>query len=121
MKILVVDDSKTMRMMIIRSMRQCGFGDHTYIEAENGARGLEKVKSDSPDVVLSDWNMPEMDGGTFFKNVREAGFKMPFGFITTEGTPEMRIKLQQAGANFILEKPFTQEQIEAALGDIVKG
>lgn len=115
MKILIVDDSMAMRRIVQRTLRQAGFDGHDFIEAVNGKDGLDKLEEESPDVVLSDWNMPEMNGFEFLVAVREKGNSVPFGFITTEGTPDMRQKAVDAGANFLLEKPFTPEQMEATL------
>ena len=58
MTILVVDDSSVMRKIVIRSLRQAGYGDHEVVEAEDGAEALASIRSSTPDVVLSDWNMP---------------------------------------------------------------
>ena len=62
MKILIVDDSKVMRSIVKRTLRQAGFGNHDVVEAGNGAEGLEQVSEHTPDLVLCDWNMPEMNG-----------------------------------------------------------
>ena len=62
MKILVADDSRVMRQIVIRTLRQAGFSGHDLIEAEDGQDAFEKVQSESPDLVLSDWNMPRMTG-----------------------------------------------------------
>ena len=87
-KILIVDDSATMRKIIMRSLRQAGISVEEILEAANGLEGLE-VLAAAPDVdlVLSDINMPEMDGITFVKNVREKHTKaeLPMVMITTEG------------------------------------
>ena len=62
MKILVADDSRVMRQIVIRTLRQAGYDGHTVVEAQDGRDALEKVAAEQPDLVLSDWNMPEMNG-----------------------------------------------------------
>lgn len=109
MKILVVDDSKAMRMIVIRTIRQAGAADHLIVEAENGKQGLDTVMAGGIDLVLSDWNMPEMTGIEFLRALRAAGKFVRFGFVTSESTPEMRQMAQQAGAMFLIAKPFTAE------------
>ena len=62
MKILIVDDSKAMRMIVVRTLRQCGISGLQLIEAGNGAEALPIIESQTPDLILCDWNMPEMTG-----------------------------------------------------------
>ena len=62
MKILIVDDSRAMRSMIRRTLRQAGFGRHTVLEAADGLEALELIKDDRPHFILADWNMPRMNG-----------------------------------------------------------
>jgi len=119
MKILICDDSKAMRMIVSRTLRQAGFGDAELHEAENGAEGLAKVAEFEPDLVLSDWNMPEMLGIDFLAALRAQGNDVRFGFITTETTPEMRERAIAAGAAFLLAKPFTVEDVQDALQAVV--
>jgi two-component system, chemotaxis family, chemotaxis protein CheY len=109
MKILVVDDSKAMRMIVIRNLRQAGLGEATIIEAENGAQGVATVKAESPDLILSDWNMPEMNGIDFLRAIRAEGIETRFGFVTSESTPAMRDLAREAGAEFLLAKPFSAD------------
>ena len=97
MKILVVDDSRVMRQIVIRTLRQAGHGGHEIVEAENGREGLEAVQSARPDLVLSDWNMPEMSGIDFLANLRSMGDTTPFGFVTSEGSDDMRARASAAG------------------------
>ena len=73
MKILIVDDSKAMRMIVRRTLRQAGFEDVEVDEAENGRDGLTMVEGGKPDLVLSDWNMPELNGIDFLRNLRAKG------------------------------------------------
>jgi two-component system, chemotaxis family, chemotaxis protein CheY len=120
MKILIVDDSKAMRMIVIRTLRQAGFGGHELVEATNGAEGLAAVTQGGFDVVLSDWNMPQMNGIDFLKATRAAGSTVPFGFVTSEGTPAMRQQANEAGANFLIAKPFTAESFGSALKGFIK-
>jgi two-component system chemotaxis response regulator CheY len=120
MKILIADDSKAMRMIVIRNLRQGGFGHYDYIEAENGKECLEKCQELTPDVVLSDWNMPEMNGLECLVALRQAGNEVRFGFVTSESTPEMREKAIAAGAGFLLAKPFSADDLADALMALVR-
>ncbi len=119
MKILIVDDSITMRMLVKRTLRMAGFTDLTLVEADNGIKALEVVASESPNLVLSDWNMPEMNGLEFLTELRESGNDVQFGFVTTESTSEMRLKARGAGAQFLIAKPFTPESFEKALRPVL--
>jgi two-component system, chemotaxis family, chemotaxis protein CheY len=118
MKILVVDDSKAMRMIVLRSLRQAGFGDAETVEAEDGAQGMQKALSESPDLILSDWNMPNMTGIELLKALREAGNQTTFGFVTSESTPQMREQAIAAGAAFLIAKPFTADTLEEMLSGV---
>jgi two-component system chemotaxis response regulator CheY len=115
MKILIVDESKAMRMIVRRTLRQAGFGDHAVIEANNGKEALENIRQSPPDLVLSDWNMPEMTGIELLDILRAEGLGVKFGFVTTERSPEMRSRASDAGAAFLIVKPFTPEDFKAAL------
>ncbi len=115
MTILVVDDSSVMRKIVIRSLRQAGFGDHDVEQAADGVEGLEKAKALNPSVILCDWNMPNMNGLEFLKALRELSYDTPFGFITSESTVEKRTQAMEAGANFLLTKPFTSDDLKAHL------
>ncbi len=119
MNILVVDDSKPMRMLVKRTLRMAGFGDHDVVEAGDGAEAFETVMKNRPDLVISDWNMPEMNGFEFLTKLREENIGVPFGFVTTEITPDMRKMASDAGAKFLIGKPFTAEQFEKELGSIL--
>ncbi|NLT55570.1 MAG: response regulator [Actinomycetales bacterium] len=119
MRILVADDSKAMRMIVIRTLRQAGFSGHTIVEAENGRRALEMVDGDRPDLVLSDWNMPEMTGIELLKALRGRGDRIPFVFVTSESSPEMREMAEQSGATGLISKPFTPEAFQGALDEVM--
>jgi two-component system chemotaxis response regulator CheY len=119
MKILVADDSRVMRQIVVRTLRQAGFDGHDIVEATDGADGLSKVADEAPDLVLSDWNMPELNGLEFLRSLRAAGNDVPFGFVTSEGSPDMREKAEQAGALFLIAKPFTAETFAEALEPVL--
>lgn len=115
MKILVVDDSKAMRMIIVRTLRQAGFGGHAIKEAGNGAEALAVLREEPHDVVLSDWNMPEMSGIEFLQALRAKGNTIRFGFVTSESTDAMRELALSSGALFLIAKPFTADTFSDAL------
>ena len=115
MTILVVDDSSVMRKIVIDCLRQAGYADHPVEQAHDGAKGLEKARALSPAVILSDWNMPNINGLEFLEILRAEGFAIPFGFITSESTSERRAQAMAAGANFLLPKPFTADDLYAQL------
>ena len=120
MKILIVDDSKAMRMIVMRHLRQAGFGNHALEEASNGVEALASVNAGTPDLILCDWNMPEMNGLEFLKALRSKSVKVPFGFVTTESSPEMRQTAVTEGAAFLIAKPFTVETFETTLTPFLK-
>lgn len=114
MDILVVDDSKAMRLIISRILKQTGLVS-SISEAENGQEALDHVRGSAPDVVMSDWNMPEMTGIELLKSLRSEGIEVPFVFVTSESTTEMRTVAAEAGARSLIAKPFTREVLEAEL------
>ncbi|HEX2870514.1 MAG TPA: response regulator [Polyangiaceae bacterium] len=113
--ILVVDDSKAMRLIVRRTLRQAGFGEYEVEEAANGLEALERIGQAAPALVISDWNMPEMNGIELLRELNARKLQVRFGFVTTEGTPDMRAMADEAGALFLIAKPFTPEQFESAL------
>lgn len=120
MKILVVDDSGIMRKIVVRTLKQAGFSGHTIEEAENGKDALAKIEADAPDLVLTDWNMPEMTGIELVKAMREKKLEIPFAFITSECTSEMKQQATAAGAVAFLTKPFTAETMQSVLGKVLE-
>lgn len=119
MNILVVDDSSAMRMMIIRALRQAGCGKDID-QAEDGAIALESIRNKMPDLVLADWNMPNMTGIELLEALRAENINVDFGFITTESSTEVRKIATMAGAKFLVSKPFTEESFEKVL-QIING
>jgi two-component system, chemotaxis family, chemotaxis protein CheY len=119
MKILIVDDSRVMRQIVVRTLRQAGYAGHELVEAANGREGLDAVSAHQPHLVLSDWNMPEMNGIDMLQTLRSGGQTVPFGFVTSEGSPEMVTRAEQAGAMFVITKPFTPESFRDALEPVL--
>ncbi|MEO0279213.1 MAG: chemotaxis response regulator CheY [candidate division WOR-3 bacterium] len=122
MKILVVDDSPTMRRIIVNVLNRLGYKN--VIEAENGLDALSKLKA-NPDVglVLTDWNMPEMDGLSFVEAVRSspAFSKLPIIMVTTIGAKDEIIKALKAGVNNYIVKPFTPEILKEKIEKTLAG
>jgi two-component system chemotaxis response regulator CheY len=119
MDILLVDDSKTMRLLVQRAIRQAGYRHLSVGEAENGAQALDKLKAEEAKLILSDWNMPEMSGINFLQNLRRQGNTTFFGFITSEASAEIKELALRSGASFVITKPFEAEDIQAALEPIL--
>jgi two-component system, chemotaxis family, chemotaxis protein CheY len=120
MKIMIVDDSTAMRMIVKKTLRQAGFEGHEITEAEDGVKALAAIKASKPDLVLSDWNMPNMTGLQLLEALAGDGVKVTFGFVTTEATPDMRAKAVAAGAKFLVSKPFTPESFKEYLGPHIR-
>ncbi len=120
-KILVVDDSGTMRIMFKQILNKAGF--ENLIMAVNGEDGLEKVQTEKPDLVVSDWNMPKMDGLEFLQALRQQDeFKnLPFIMATAQSDKGQQIAIMEAGANGHVPKPFDQEQISQAIETAFSG
>nr|WP_315595943.1 chemotaxis response regulator CheY [uncultured Cupriavidus sp.] len=117
-KILVVDDFPTMRRIIRNLLKELGFTN--VEEAEDGAAGLEKAKDGSFQFVVSDWNMPNMDGLTMLQSIRAipAIAKIPVLMVTAEAKKENIIAAAQAGANGYVVKPFTAATLDEKITKI---
>ncbi|AEI79220.1 Chemotaxis protein CheY [compost metagenome] len=117
-KILVVDDFPTMRRIIRNLLKELGFVN--VEEAEDGAAGLEKAKDGSFQFVISDWNMPNMDGLTMLQAIRaDANIgKIPVLMVTAEAKKENIIAAAQAGANGYVVKPFTAATLDEKITKI---
>lgn len=119
MKILIADDSRVMRQIVIRTLRQAGFDGHELVEAADGRQAHDAAAAEKPDLVISDWNMPEMTGIQVLNALRAAGNNVPFGFVTSECTPEMQNAATAAGALFFIIKPFTPERFKEVLTTVL--
>ena len=118
MKILVVDDFPTMRRIVKNLLKDLGF--ENVDEAEDGAQALEKLRNGGFEFVVSDWNMPNMDGLTMLQNIRADLnlASLPVLMVTAEAKKENIIAAAQAGANGYVVKPFTAATLEEKLNKI---
>jgi two-component system chemotaxis response regulator CheY len=111
---LIVDDSSVMRKIVERSLRQAGLELLVVHEAGSGTEGLELLKTHPVDLILSDINMPAMDGLEFLRQIRAQNLAqgVPVVMITTESSEEHVKQAIQAGAQGYIRKPFTAEQVK---------
>lgn len=118
--ILFVEDSPTMRRIIANSLRQVGFDE--IIEAENGVDALEKLEGKEVDLVVTDWNMPEMNGAELVKTLREMPpyAEVPIVMITTRGMKDDVMTAMKLGVNGYIVKPFTPEILQEKLKSILR-
>jgi len=114
MRVLLADDSRAMRQIIVRTLRQAGY-NWQIEQAEDGAQALAMVLEREPDLVLSDWNMPNLTGIELLRVLRMRGYHTPFCFVTSEGSEELREQAAAAGAFGLIAKPFTAESVREAL------
>ncbi|UCG32610.1 MAG: response regulator [Phycisphaerales bacterium] len=109
MKVLLVDDSKTIRNIQKKALGTIGITEVT--EASDGLEALACIKAQRPDLVLLDWNMPNMDGITLVRKVRESDKSLPMIMVTTESEKSRVMEALKAGVNNYVVKPFTAETL----------
>jgi two-component system chemotaxis response regulator CheY len=120
MRFLVVDDSSTMRRIIVNTLGRIGYPD--CLEAGNGREGLEKLAGGAVDVVITDWNMPEMNGLDFVRAIRASAATrtLPVLMVTTNAAQDDIVEALKAGVTNYVVKPFTpdviKEKIQAVVG-----
>ena len=118
MKILLVDDSKTMRNIQKAVLAQLG---HTEVqEACDGQDALSKVVACKPDLILVDWNMPNMDGLSFVKAYRQMNKQTPLIMVTTEAEKSRVIEAIKAGVNNYVVKPFTPDLLSQRITETLQ-
>lgn len=109
MKILLVDDSRTIRNIQKNVLSQIGYTD--IAEAGDGVEALQEIAAHRPDLVLVDWNMPNMDGITLVRRIRETDRMLPLVMVTTEAEKSRVLEAIKAGVNNYVVKPFTAETL----------
>lgn len=119
LKILIVDDQTSVRQMTRMTLEQLGV--RTFHEAENGKVAMEMIALQPLDLVISDFNMPEMDGLGLLRALRghPAARKLPFILLTGRGDKELVVKAAQAGANNYLIKPFTPDVLRGKIEQVI--
>ncbi len=119
LKILAVDDSPTMRRIIVNTLKRAGYPD--VIEAQDGKDALAKLKVESVNFVITDWNMPEMDGLTFVTKLRAiAELKdIPVLMVTTRSVKDDIIDAMKAGVNSYIVKPFTPDTLKEKIEQVL--
>lgn len=109
-KILTVDDSASIRQMVTFTLKQAGYD---VVEAADGVQGLSKAKLETPNLIITDLNMPNMNGIEMIRNIRqEVSHKFtPILMLTTESDETKKVEGKQAGATGWIVKPFNPEQL----------
>jgi len=120
-KVLIVDDFATMRKVVRNLLKQVGYED--IVEAEDGVMALKTLKSQKIDVIVSDWNMPNMTGLELLKAVRADAdlAKTPFLMVTAEALQDNVVAAVKAGVSNYIVKPFTAEVLNEKIKKIMDG
>lgn len=120
-KILIIDDSSTMRKIVGRALRQAGFDFEQTLEAADGQQGLEVLQENAVDLILSDINMPNMNGVEFLqaKNNDPAIKGIPVVMISTETGSDILAQAMELGARGSIKKPFTPDLVKEVLSKIL--
>lgn len=119
--VLIIDDSNTMRKIVSRSLRQAGYEFDKVLEAGDGQEALQILAGEKVDLILSDINMPNMDGVEFLRRkTADEGLKMiPVVMITTESGSDILKEAISLGAAGAIKKPFTPDQVQATLSALI--
>jgi len=120
MKVLIVDDFATMRRIVRNVLKQIGFTN--MVEADNGKAALKVLKKEKIDLILCDWNMPEMPGIDLLKAIKSDDElkNIPFVMVTAEAQKDNIIEAVKAGVSSYVVKPFTAETVSEKLNTIFK-
>ncbi|MEP2718877.1 response regulator [Pseudophaeobacter sp.] len=113
-KVLAIDDSRTIRNLLAATLEEAGF---EYVSAVDGREGVDMYDDVAPDVVITDINMPNLDGFGVIEELRGTGInsKVPILVLTTESAPEMKARARTAGATGWITKPFDDASLIFAL------
>ena len=121
MKVMIVDDFATMRRILRNILKQIGFKN--IIEADDGKNALKELKKEKVDLIMCDWNMPEMPGIELLKNVRSDDElkDIPFVMVTAEAQKDNIVEAVKSGVSNYVVKPFTAETITEKLNKVFSG
>ncbi|MCL4848027.1 MAG: response regulator [Acidobacteria bacterium] len=119
MRFLIVDDSSTMRRIIINTLSKLGYQE--FVEAGNGREGIEKLTATKVDLIVTDWNMPEMSGIEFIRTVRtmETCAHLPVLMVTTNAAKDDVAEALRAGVSNYVVKPFTPDTIKEKIDAVL--
>ena len=119
MRILAIDDTKTLLNLLCMTLRNAG---HQVAEAENGEEGLQRFEEFKPDLVITDLNMPTMNGLELIRALRKLPSLtgLPIVFLTTESNDALKQEAKSAGATGWITKPFKPEQLIAVVAKLVR-
>ncbi|NVK36626.1 MAG: response regulator [Gammaproteobacteria bacterium] len=120
MKCLIVDDSLAMQCIIKRSLAKAGYNDNDFRMAIDGVQALEVIDSWMPEVVITDWHMPKMTGIELIQEIQSRKMDVKIGMLTTETDSRLIKQAQEAGALFVLHKPFEDRELKHALTTLFK-
>lgn len=118
MRVLLIDDSKTMRMIERAALQQVGV--YEFEEAHDGLDALSKIAAFKPDLILVDWDMPVMDGLTFVRRFREHDQRTPVVMVTTESERARVLEAVEAGVNNYIVKPFSPYTLAERLRETIE-
>lgn len=121
MKFLIVDDSLAMQTIIKRSLAKAGYEDNDYQAANDGHQALEIIEQWQPDIVITDWHMPNMSGLELLQVLKEREIEVKIGLVTTETNHRLILQAKEAGALFVLHKPFEVAELQRKLIPLVQG
>lgn len=117
-KVLIIDDSRFARLKLAKPIKEAGF---EVVEAANGVEGLEKTKTEKPDVVLCDLLMPEMDGMGYLKHVKEMAVDVPVLIVTSDIQERTRKAAMDLGAFDVLNKPPKTPEVLEKIYSLTRG
>ena len=119
MRFLIVDDSSTMRRIIINTLSRLGHRD--VIEAANGREGLDRLAHNQVDMIFTDWNMPEMNGIEFVRAIRamDGMSAVPILMVTTNAAKADIVEALRAGVNNYVVKPFTPDTMREKIDSVI--
>ena len=119
--ILIVDDSMPMRSVIKRTLKAAGYGSAQILEAQNGQEAIDLMRKSWVDLVMTDYNMPVMNGMDFIRNARDDSVlsQVPVVVVSTEGNEQKIHEFMELGASGYITKPFTAERIRDLIIEIL--
>lgn len=121
MKFLIVDDSPAMQAIIRRTLEKLGYKDNEFKTASDGVEALDTIRTWEPDLVISDWHMPKMTGVELLDEIKKQMLTIKVGLVTTETSPVRVLQAKEAGALFVIHKPFEIAELQQAILPIVQG